>query len=118
MGRGGQIPEAKADQVDFETAKSVYRPDLYLAAAKSLVAEGKAQAEAAPATDGFKPAQSGFIDGVTYDGRKPNEYPTRFAIGLQAAQTVTATGVKCTERSGGGTTSKEGAGRTKGGNTC
>ncbi|API60413.1 nitrate ABC transporter substrate-binding protein [Tardibacter chloracetimidivorans] len=94
MRRWGQIPEAKADQWYFDTAKSVYRPDLYLAAAKSLVAEGKAPAEAAPATDGFKPEQSGFIDGVTYDGRKPNEYLARFAIGLKGAQTVTATGVK------------------------
>src|SRR3546814_13847553 len=70
MRRWGQIPEAKADQWYFDTAQSVYRPDLYLAAAKSLVAEGKAPAEAAPATDGFKPGQSGFLDVVTYDGRK------------------------------------------------
>src|SRR3546814_6578709 len=94
MRRWGQIPESKADQWYFDTAKSVYLPDLYLAAAKSLVAEGKAPAEAAPATDGFKPEQSGFIDGVTYDGRKPNEYLARFAIGLKGAQTVTATGGK------------------------
>src|SRR3546814_16687678 len=83
MRRWGQIPEAKADQWYFDTAKSVYRPDLYLAAAKSLVAEGKAPAEDAPETDGFQPEQSGFIDGVTSDGRKPNDYPARFAFGLQ-----------------------------------
>ena len=94
MRRWGQIPEAKGDQWYFDTAKSVYRPDLYLAAAKSLVAEGRAPAEAAPETDGFKPEQSGFIDGVIYDGRKPNEYLASFAIGLKGDQTVTATGVK------------------------
>src|SRR3546814_16018697 len=97
MRRWGQIPEAKADQWYFDTAKSVYRPDLYLAAAKSLVAEGKAPAEAAPATDGFKPEQSGFIAGVTYDGRKPNDHLATLAYGLTGAQPVTATVVAVQE---------------------
>src|SRR3546814_3604844 len=39
-----------------------------------------------PYTTLFRSEQSGFIDGVTYDGRKPNEYLARFAIGLKGAQ--------------------------------
>ena len=33
--------------------------------------------------DGFKPPQSEFIDNITYDGRKPNEYLSKFPIGLK-----------------------------------
>ena len=32
---------------------------------------------------GFKPPQTEFIDGVTYDGSKPNEYLNKFLIGLK-----------------------------------
>ncbi len=37
MRRWGQIADDKTDQWYFDTAKAVYRPDLYLAAAKKLV---------------------------------------------------------------------------------
>ncbi len=71
MRRWGQIAEAKDDAWYQATAKSVYRPDLYLAAAKLLVADGKAKKEDFPwDTDGFRAPTSEFIDGVTYDGRK------------------------------------------------
>ncbi len=51
-------------------------PTVYLQAAKALIAEGKARRGRLPLkTDGFKGAQGGFIDGVTYDGRKPNDVP-------------------------------------------
>ena len=54
MRRWGQIAEAKDDAWYDETAKSVYRPDLYLAAAKLLVADGKAKKEDFPwDTDGY-----------------------------------------------------------------
>jgi nitrate/nitrite transport system substrate-binding protein len=32
---------------------------------------------------GFKPTQKDFIDGVVYDGRKPNEYINKQKIGLK-----------------------------------
>ena len=94
MRRWGQISEDKTDQWYFDTAKAVYRPELYLAASKELVAEGVIPAAAVPETDGFKAAQSGFIDGVIYDGHKPNAYVSSFAIGLKKGQTVTPAGVK------------------------
>jgi nitrate/nitrite transport system substrate-binding protein len=94
MRRWGQIAEDKPDQWYFDTAKAVYRPDLYMAAAKSLVDAGTIPASAVPTTDGFKAAQSGFIDGVTYDGKQPNAYLAKFAIGLKSGQTVTPAGVK------------------------
>ncbi len=84
MRRWGQIGESKPDSWYLETAKKVYRPETYLAAARALVAEGKAKEADFPKTDGFKGPQDGFIDGVVYDGRKPNEYLSKFKIGLKA----------------------------------
>jgi nitrate/nitrite transport system substrate-binding protein len=57
-------------------------------AANALVAEGKIKATDLPKTDGFKGVQSGFIDGVHYDGRKPNDYLSKFKIGLKATDKV------------------------------
>ena len=37
-----------------------------------------------PETDGYKPATGDFIDGIVYDGKRPNEYLSKFAIGLQS----------------------------------
>lgn len=90
MRRWGQINEFKPDNWYLETAKKVYRPDLYMAAAKELIAEGKAKASDFPADgeSGIKPPQSGFIDGIVYDANKPNDYLSKFAIGLKAKQTV------------------------------
>ncbi len=84
MRRWGQIPERKPDAWYHETAKKVYRPDIYRKAADLLVQEGHLAASEVPDTDGYKPATDEFIDGVTYDGREPNEYLARFAIGNQA----------------------------------
>jgi len=94
MRRWGQIPSDKPDQWYFDTAKAVYRPDLYMAAAKELAEAGTIPADAVPETDGFKAAQGGFIDGKIFDGRKPNAYIASFAIGLKPGQTVTPAGVK------------------------
>ena len=89
MRRWGQIAEAKDDAWYHATAKSVYRPDLYLAAAKLLVADGKAKKEDFPwDTDGFRAPTSEFIDGVTYDGRKPNAYIDSLKIGLKGKQKI------------------------------
>ncbi|WP_417622889.1 CmpA/NrtA family ABC transporter substrate-binding protein [Parasphingorhabdus sp.] len=94
MRRWGQIAGDQSDQWYFDTAKAVYRPDLYLAAAKKLVDDGVIPAASLPETDGFKAAQSGFIDGITYDGKAPNAYLAKFNIGLKKGQKVTASGVE------------------------
>ncbi len=86
--RWGMINEAKPDNWYLDTAKKVYRPDIYLAAAKELVAEGKAKAEDFPADTGIKPSQNFFIDKVPFDANKPNDYLAKFAIGLKGKQTV------------------------------
>ena len=86
MRRWGQISEAKSDDWYKETAKKVYKPEVYAQAAKALIAEGKAKASDFPefsTETGYKPAQSEFIDGVTFDGSKPNAYLEQFKIGLK-----------------------------------
>ncbi|MEO0440850.1 MAG: nitrate ABC transporter substrate-binding protein, partial [Pseudomonadota bacterium] len=93
MRRWGQISESKSDDWYFETAKAVYRPDLYLAAAQKLSEDGIIPAESIPETDGFKAPQDGFIDGITFNGKEPNAYLGKFDIGLKDGQTVSATGV-------------------------
>ncbi|MEX0954070.1 MAG: CmpA/NrtA family ABC transporter substrate-binding protein [Rhizobiaceae bacterium] len=91
MRRWGQIPEAKDDSWYDEVAKSVYRPDLYLAAARMLVEEGHVEEADFPwETDGYReptPAAD-IIDGVAYDGRAPNAYLGSLTIGLKGEQTV------------------------------
>ena len=94
MRRWGQIADAKPDGWYADVAKSVYRPDLYLEAAKLLVAEGKAKKEDFPwASDGYRAPTAEFIDKVAYDGRKPNDYLTKLAIGLKGDQHVTGSKV-------------------------
>ncbi|MEM9139306.1 MAG: CmpA/NrtA family ABC transporter substrate-binding protein [Pseudomonadota bacterium] len=89
MRRWGQIAEAKPDSWYEEVAKSVYQPEIYMKAAKMLVDEGLAPKEGFPwGTDGYKPATAEFIDGVEYDGRKPNAYLDSFPIGLKGKQIV------------------------------
>jgi nitrate/nitrite transport system substrate-binding protein len=89
MRRWGQIPDNKPDSWYFETAKKVYRPDIYLQAAKLLLDEGKLKKEEIPwTTDGFKAPTKDFIDGMEYDGRKPNAYIDRFSIGLKGEQKI------------------------------
>ena len=86
MRRWGQIAEAKPDNWYIKMAKEIYRPDIYAIAAKELIAEGKMKASDFPdfsKETGFKGVQTGFIDGVVYDGRKPNEYLNKFKIGLK-----------------------------------
>jgi nitrate/nitrite transport system substrate-binding protein len=84
MRRWGQIPERKTDGWYHDVAKSVYLPDVYLEAARLLVEQGLASESDFPwDTDGFRPPQSEFIDAITFDGREPNAYLERFAIGLK-----------------------------------
>ncbi len=91
MRRWGQIEEQKADSWYMDIAKSVYRPDIYAQAAKELIAEGKLKASDFPdfnTEDGFKPPQSDFIDGVSYDGKQPNAYLESFKIGLKGKDKI------------------------------
>ena len=86
MRRWGQISEYKSDKWYIETAKSVYRPDIYSDAAKELIAEGKAVKKEFPdlgKETGFRPPQTEFIDNVTYDGSKPNAYLDKLVIGIK-----------------------------------
>lgn len=86
MRRWGQIAEHKPDSWYMDIAKKVYRPDIYMKAAKELVAEGKMAATDFPSDSetGFKAPQKEFIDGVVYDGTKPTAYLEQFSIGLKA----------------------------------
>lgn len=86
MRRWGQISDAKPDSWYDEIAKSVYRPDIYETAAKELIESDIFTADEFPAFEtetGYKPPQSEFIDEITFDGTKPNEYLESFPIGLK-----------------------------------
>ncbi|NIB39997.1 ABC transporter substrate-binding protein [Pseudomaricurvus alkylphenolicus] len=91
MRRWGQISDDKSDEWYKELAAKVYRPDIYKAAAESLVDEGLIKAEEFPdfaTEDGFRDPQTHFIDGIVYDGTKPNEYINKFAIGLKSGDKI------------------------------
>ena len=89
MRRWGQIAAAHPDSWYDETARSVYRPDLYRAAAKLLVEDGKAKEADFPAiSDGYLPSNADFIDGLAFDARKPNDYLAKLDIGLKLAQRI------------------------------
>ncbi len=89
MRRWGQIAEAKPDAWFDDVARSVYKPDLYKAAAEALIAEGKATPNQFDFdADGYRDPSADFIDGVSYDGTKPNAYIDSLTIGLKGAQTV------------------------------
>ncbi|MFC4994497.1 CmpA/NrtA family ABC transporter substrate-binding protein [Rubritalea tangerina] len=84
MRRWGQISEPKSKEWYFETAKSVYKPEVYLKAAKMLVEEGKVEEKLFPwDTDGFKAPTTEFIDGVEYNGKEPVKYLNSHTIGLK-----------------------------------
>jgi len=97
MRRWGQISEAKSDEWYIDAAKSVYRPDIYLEAARLLVDAGMANEADFPwDSDGFKaptPAED-IIDGIAYDGKAPNAYIDSLPIGLKGTQTVVGTEVQ------------------------
>jgi nitrate/nitrite transport system substrate-binding protein len=87
MRRWGQIGEAKPDAWYQDMAKKVYQPQIYLKAAQLLIDEGKAKQEDFPfGSDGYHAPTKDFIDGVEYDGHKPNDYVDKFKIGLKGSQ--------------------------------
>ena len=91
MRRWGQIAEPNDDSLYDEVAKSVYLPDVYLQAARMLVDEGLVDEADFPwDSDGYKaptPAED-IIDGIAYDGKKPNDYLNSLTIGLKGDQMV------------------------------
>ena len=81
MRRWGQMGP-KTDEQYLELAKKVYHPEIWEEAAKELVKEGKLTEADIPQTDGFKPLPAeNFIDGIAFDGKQPNAYLRKFAIG-------------------------------------
>ncbi|MFV0576718.1 MAG: CmpA/NrtA family ABC transporter substrate-binding protein [Vibrio sp.] len=91
MRRWGQIAEYKPDSWYMDIAKQVYRPDIYKKAAQSLIDDGTMKASDFPdldSTDGFRPPQQHFIDNITYDGKQPNAYLEKFAIGLKDKEKI------------------------------
>ena len=91
MRRWGQIAEAKPDSWYDEVARSVYKPEIYLEAARLLVDEGLADADDFDwDSDGYKPATPAedIIDQIGYDGKAPNAYLESLPIGLKGDQRV------------------------------
>jgi nitrate/nitrite transport system substrate-binding protein len=87
MRRWGQISDTKPDSWYFDIAKKVYRPDIYMDAVNSLIEEKLVDASefsSLKGEDGFRDPQTHFIDNIVYNGKKPNEYISKFAIGLKA----------------------------------
>ena len=88
MVRWGQITEQKEDSWYHTMAKKIYRPDVYMKAVDELIDDGLFEesvflpAVKANRAGGYKPT-SDFIDGKTYDGKKPNDYIDSFKIGLK-----------------------------------
>lgn len=89
MRRWGHIPEQKTDAWYMEIAKKALRPDIYVTAAKELIAEGKMKATDFPDLDKetfIKAPVKSPLDGIEFDGNKPNEYLEKFTIGLKGNQ--------------------------------
>lgn len=97
MRRWGQIGEAKPDSWYDEVAKSVYKPEIYLTAARMLVEEGLASEADFPFdSDGYKaptPAED-IIDHIPFDARHPNAYIDSLPIGLKGNQKVVGNAVE------------------------
>ncbi len=82
MRRWGQITEAKPAEWYDQTVRDVYKPEVYLEAAQLLVDEGFIDESEVPFdTDGYRPPTNEFIDGVTFDGKRPIEYLNSHTIG-------------------------------------
>lgn len=82
MRRWGQITESRPASWYHETAKEIYKPEIYLDAAKRLLAEGHLSEDDIPwDTDGYRPATSEFIDGIEFDARHPVKYLNSHTIG-------------------------------------
>ena len=86
MRRWGQIDQ-KPDAWYADTAKKVNRTDIYMKAAQLLIEEGKAKKEDFPFdSDGYRAPWKSKLDSVEFDGKQPNAYIEKFAIGLKGNQ--------------------------------
>ena len=89
MRRWGQITEHKPDSWYLETAKKVYRPDIYVAAAKELIADGSDEGLGLPGPrqrDGYQgTAGRTSSTASSTTARKPNAYIDSFTIGLKGS---------------------------------
>lgn len=83
MRRWGQITDEKPEEWYAETAKEIYKPEIYRKAAALLVAEGKLSQSEFPeeSYDGYRAVTTEFIDGNSYDARDPIGYINSFTIG-------------------------------------
>ena len=91
MRRWGQIAEAKPDSWYDEVAKSVYKPEIYLKAARLLVEEGLADEADFPwDSTGYKAPTPGedIIDAIPFDATAPNAYLDSLPIGRKGDQKV------------------------------
>ncbi len=89
MRRWGQIADAQPDEWYHTVAQQVYRPDLYVEAARVLVQRGTIDAADVPFnSDGYRDPTDAFIDGIRFDGRQPNAYLEQFPIGLKGTMRV------------------------------
>lgn len=89
MRRWGHITEQKSDGWYLEMAKKAYKPEIYVAAAKELIAEGKMKASDFPDFEKatfIKAPQKSVFDTIAFDATKPNAYIDSFAIGLKGNQ--------------------------------
>lgn len=83
MRRWGQIPDSKDNTWYTNISKEIYLPEIWMKAAKALQEEGYLEEDEIPLTDGFKEPDGNFIDGITYDGRDPVGYISKFKVGLK-----------------------------------
>ncbi len=83
MRRWGQITETKPVEWFADTAKEIYKPEIYRQAAMMLVSEGRLKDSDFPAAnyDGYREATTDFIDGNKYDAKDPVGYINSFSIG-------------------------------------
>jgi len=89
MRRWGQISEQQTDSWYKDMAKKVYRPDIYKQAVEELISDGtfkKSDFAGVFEADGFRGVQDDFMDGIPYDGSKPNEYIDSMKIGLKGSK--------------------------------
>ena len=90
MRRWGQIPEAQADAWYTRNGKERVSPRYLSAAAKLLVADGKAKKEDFPwESDGFRAPTAEFIDNVSYDGAQAQCVYRQLKSGSRASRRST-----------------------------
>lgn len=87
MRRWGQISKPMPAKWYDDTVREIYKPDVYLTAAKMLLDEGKIEKDEIPWTsDGYKPVTTDFIDGISYNARDPIGYLNSHIIGNKDPQ--------------------------------